>query len=107
MTIHKLDNLLAYCQERLDGEVQINMLRTFIFVGQRGTCTQKDVEIMLKTSTASASRAVSYWTDRRFDKQAGWGFIQRVLYDDDRRFRQLSLTNEGKKFYKKMEDMLR
>jgi DNA-binding MarR family transcriptional regulator len=47
---------------------------------------------------------VSYWTDRRYDRQEGLGFIDRVEGDHDRRFKELTLSTKGKQFYKKLQE---
>jgi DNA-binding MarR family transcriptional regulator len=83
----------------------VNTLLTFLFVAERGTCTQGDVEAELGISTAGTSRNVSYWTDRRFDRTEGMGFIERVQDDYDRRIRNLSLTTKGKSFYKRLMEV--
>ena len=104
-TPHRLARALDLIAKDISGEVQVNTLLTFLFIAERGTCTQSDVEAYLKISTAGASRNVSYWTDRRFDRTEGMGFIERVQDDYDRRLRNLSLTAKGKVFYKKLMEV--
>jgi DNA-binding MarR family transcriptional regulator len=96
---YALDNSLSKVSDLIDTELQIQTLRCFLFVAHRGSCTQKDVENALKLSNASASRNISYWTDRRFDRKEGKGFIMRVDDPQDRRFRVLTLTKKGRDFF--------
>lgn len=83
----------------LDSELQLQTIRAFLFVAHRGSCTQKDLEIALKTTNASASRNISYWTHRRYDKREGKGFIMRLEDPVDRRFKVLTLTKSGREFF--------
>lgn len=99
MDTHSLDNALSKMSDLIDAELQIQTLRCFLFVAHRGSCTQKDVENALRLSNASASRNISYWTERRFDKKEGKGFIMRVDDPHDRRFRVLTLTKKGRDFF--------
>jgi DNA-binding MarR family transcriptional regulator len=102
MSVHSLTRSLELVAKDLGGEMQVNTMLVFLFVAKRGKCTQKDVELDLKISNAAASRNVSYWTDRRYDRQEGLGFIDRVEGDHDRRFKELTLSPRGKDFYKKL-----
>ena len=89
----------------VDPELQLQTLRAFLFVAHRGSCNQKDVELALKTTNASASRNISYWTDRRFDKKEGKGFIARVEDPSDRRYKILTLTRTGKEFLERIRSI--
>jgi DNA-binding MarR family transcriptional regulator len=86
----------------VDSEMGVQTMLCFLFVAQRGTVSQKDVEVSLGVTNAGASRNISYWTDRRFDRRPGKGFIERVEDDYDRRFRTLSLTPKGRAFYERL-----
>lgn len=86
----------------IDPELQIQTIRVFLFVAIKGSCVQKDVETGLGMTNPSASRNVSYWTDLRFDKKAGKGFISRHDDVSDRRHKVLMLTKKGKEFYEKV-----
>ena len=99
LSLHAFNAVLELISRDVSEGCQINTLRTLMFVGRRQGCTQKDVEEHLKTSNATTSRNVSYWTDRRLDRQAGVGFIDRVPDDHDRRMRILVLTKSGQAFY--------
>lgn len=102
MDTYLLEKCLSILGE-IDNELQIQTLRAFLFVAHRGTCTQKDVELGLGYTNSSASRNISYWTERRFDKKKGKGFIIRAEDPDDRRFKILSLTENGKSFFQKIK----
>jgi DNA-binding MarR family transcriptional regulator len=99
-------NLLEWMSDTIDPDVQLTTLRTFIFIATRGTCTQKEVEMHLKTTNGSASRNVSYWTDLKFDRSKGMGFVQRVEDQTDRRMKSLSLTKKGQAFYDKLREKM-
>lgn len=94
-----LEALLAYVSKEVDPELQFQTFRCFLFVAHRGSCTQKDVEEGLGVSNASASRNISYWTQQRFDRKPGKGFIMRVEDPNDRRYRVLTLTKQGRDFF--------
>jgi hypothetical protein len=106
MTPNQLLNLLSWISEQVSADVQIQTLRAFLFVASRGSCTQKDVEVNLQITGSSASRNISYWTHRRFDKEEGIGFIDRQEDDEDRRLKKLVLTPAGQAFYKKLKEKL-
>jgi DNA-binding MarR family transcriptional regulator len=99
-------NLLDWVSEEVSAEMTVLALRTFLYVATRGTCTQKDLEKHMGVANATASRNVSYWTDRRFDRQPGVGFIDREEDDYDRRIRNLRLNAKGKAFYEKLRERL-
>ena len=105
MDINSLSKALEYLSVNVDSELQLQTLRAFLFVAQRGGCTQKDVEIGMGVTNASASRNISYWTDRRYDRKPGLGFIDRVEDDYDRRLRNLKLTPDGKEFFEKLRKL--
>lgn len=104
MDTHLLDKCLSLLGE-VDNELQIQTLRVFLFVAHRGSCTQKDVELALNYSNSSASRNVSYWTERRFDKREGKGFIVRLEDPTDRRYKVLTLTKKGKEFFERIREL--
>lgn len=106
MTPAGLLNVLDWVSEQLSSELQLSTLRAFLFVASRGSCSQKDVEVHLQTTGASASRNISYWTERRFDREPGMGFIHRIEDDYDRRIRKLTLTKKGRDFYEKLKERL-
>ncbi|HEY0329778.1 MAG TPA: MarR family transcriptional regulator [Rhodopseudomonas sp.] len=106
MQIQQFTRAIEFISERVSGEVSLLTIKTFLFIASRGKCTQKDVEMELKVSNAAVSRNVSYWTDRRYDREAGMKFIERVENDYDRRFRELTLTPAGKQFYKELQQVM-
>jgi len=99
MRTDALTKALELTAEKVSPEVQLNTLLTFLFVAAKGTCTQQEVMDYLNTSNAGASRNISYWTERRFDRQPGMGFIERVQDEHDRRYRHVTTTKRGKDFY--------
>lgn len=98
LNLTELRRALELIGEEVDPEIQLTTLAAFLFVAERGECTQKEVEEGLSINNASASRNVSYWTNRRHDRQPGMGFIERREDDYDRRFRRLTLTEKGRAF---------
>lgn len=106
MTPSALANVLEWIGEEVSHECTLQTLRTFLFVASRGKCTQKEVELYLNVPNATASRNVSYWTDRRSDRQPGLGFIRREEDDYDRRMRNLSLTKRGEAFLSKIKEKM-
>ncbi len=99
-------NLLECITEEVSADIQLQTLRAFLFVATRGECTQKDVEHNLGMTGSSASRNISYWTNRRFDRENGMNYIERREDDEDRRLKKLVLTKQGEAFYKKLRDKL-
>ena len=104
MDTHLLEKVLEEFGA-IDAELQLQTLRAFLFVAHRGSCNQKDVEVALKTTNASASRNISYWTERRFDKKEGKGYIARVEDPSDRRYKILTLTRSGKEFFDRIRSI--
>lgn len=98
MDVNELNRAFDKLRE-LDQEIQLQTAMCFLFVAQRGVCTQRDVERELGLTNAGASRNISYWTDRRFDRRPGMGFIARTEDEHDRRFKTLRLTSKGQSFY--------
>lgn len=111
MSTFRLSRVLELVAKDIAPDCQIVTLLVFFFIAERGTCTQKDVEEGLDLTNASTSRNVSYWTERRFDRERGMGYVERVPDEFDRRLRNLSLTEEGKRFYRKLvaelDDMIK
>jgi DNA-binding MarR family transcriptional regulator len=101
-----LANLLEYVGEEVSHECSIQTLRTFLFIAARGKCQQKDVEIYLKVPNSTASRNVSYWTARKFDRSPGMDYVKREEDDYDRRARNLTLTRRGQAFYDKLKEKM-
>ena len=106
MTPAALAGFLDWLTTETAPEMQLSTLRAFLFVATRGGCTQKEVEEGLGLSNAAASRNISYWTERRFDREPGKGFIKREEEDYDRRSKRLTLTKKGEAFYKQIKDHL-
>lgn len=87
---------------KIDSEMQVPTILCFLYVAENNECLQRDVEVSLGLTNGSASRNISYWTDRRFDRKPGKGFIERFEDNYDRRLRVLRLTPEGKEFFNKL-----
>jgi len=104
--MHRLHRALELISNRVGGDISLLNLQTFLFIAQRGKCTQKDVEVELKVSNAAVSRNVSIWTDRRYDRNPGVKFVEGVQNDYDRRIRELTLTSLGKEFYKELVEVI-
>jgi DNA-binding MarR family transcriptional regulator len=90
---------------KIDSNMQLSTFSVFLFVAQRGTCNQADVEAMLgrDATRASVSRNIDYWTDLKFDRRPGANFIQRSIDPKDRRHRLLTLTEKGKLFWSRLQ----
>ena len=105
MSIHDVTRTLEMFMKEIGPEVQAVTMQAFLYVAEKGSCLQTDVEADLKISNSSSSRNVSFWTERRFDRQPGMGFIDRIPDDENRRLRRLTLTAKGKKFYAKIRQV--
>lgn len=101
------NTLMNVCEllSTIDSEIQLQTLKTFLYVAARGSCSQKDLEMTLKLTNASASRNISYWTDRRFDRKPGKGYIERIDDEFDKRFKTLRLTRKGRDFVTKLKEI--
>lgn len=86
----------------LDAEMQLSTLLVFLYIAQRGVCTQKDVEISLGLNNATASRNVAYWTKEKRYQQPGMDFVLREEDPKDRRYKRLSLTPAGREFFQRI-----
>ena len=95
-------NLLETIGTEVSGELPLITLRTFLFVGSRGQVSQKEVEEHLNCSNAAASRNISYWTDRRFDRNPGMDMMVREVDDYDRRVKVVKLNRKGREFYERI-----
>lgn len=86
----------------IDQEINVSMIKVFLFVAQRGACTQKDIEIGLSRANASISRIISWWCEQKAHGVEGVGFLQRDEYPRDRRYKIISLTPTGEAFYERL-----
>lgn len=86
----------------IDGEMQIPAMLSFLFIAHKGRCSQKELEVGLGFSNAAASRNVSYWTQRRFDRNPGHDMVIREEDQFDRRYKALTLNAKGKAFFQKL-----
>lgn len=76
-------------------DMSVATVLTFLYVGRRGVCIQKDVEKELGLSNAAASRNINYWCVTGSKKLE---FIERYEDADDRRYNRLRLTRKGQGF---------
>lgn len=79
------------------------MIMVFLFVAQRGSCTQKDIETGLSRANATVSRIVSWWCERKSYGVDGAGLMQRTEDPKDRRYKIISLTPAGDEFYARLK----
>jgi DNA-binding MarR family transcriptional regulator len=87
---------------RVDPEMQLSTMLTFLEIAKRGHCTQKDIELVLGLTNASASRNVGYWCEWQRHQVPGRGFVTREENPEDRRYKLLRLTPKGKAFYERL-----
>lgn len=83
----------------IDQEINVSMILVFLFVAQRGVCTQKDIETGLSRANVTISRIVSWWCEQKAYGIDGAGLIQRTEDPKDRRYKMISLTPAGQEFY--------
>lgn len=107
MTASSFMNLLKWLKNDFDGQMSVDMLLTFLFVATKGDCTQNELEDELGYTNSGASRNVSWWTHRTFNKRPGKDFIRREIDPDDMRFRRLELTKKGREFYAALQERMR
>lgn len=105
MDTRELTKALKFISEQIGSELQLQTLRTFMYIAQQGQCTQAELEQHLGMTNASTSRNVSFWTDLRYDKKPGKNMVQRVEDRGDRRQRILVLTSKGKEFFEKIKEL--
>jgi DNA-binding MarR family transcriptional regulator len=79
--------------------MQLSTMMIFLFVAERGPCTQKEVERQFGLSNASASRNIGYWSDPEDGDAVGAGLIERQVDPTDKRRRLLRLTPRGTEFF--------
>ena len=87
----------------LDPNMGAQIMLVFLTIARHGTCTQRDLSLELGMTEGSASRAVAYWSDTRFDKQDGMDMIERFEDPRDRRYKMLRLNAKGRLFYEKLK----
>lgn len=85
-------------------EMNITMAKVFIFIAQRGLCTQKDLEVALGLTNSTASRNVSWWCTQKVFGKEGIGYLERFESPEDRRYKMIRLTKEGQLFYKRLKE---
>jgi DNA-binding MarR family transcriptional regulator len=102
MNVYELDNVLSLIADEVGPEVQVQTVRTLLFIAMRGSCNQKDIEIELCFTNASASRNVAYWTDVKADRKDGMRFVIRTEDPHDRRYKILTLSKKGRDFIERM-----
>lgn len=102
MDLNLLMRALELITTEIDPDIQVSTVKAFLVVAMRGSCTQKDVEVELNATNATASRSISYWTDRKADRKPGLNFILRLEDPHDRRFKTLTLTKKGQAFLEKL-----
>lgn len=90
---------------KINPEANTTMLLIFLFIAYRGVCTQKDLEVNLGLTNATASRGVSWWTENKRYGLEGVGYVERTEDPRDRRYKLLKLTPAGKKFYDHIKRM--
>ena len=88
--------------QKLDPEMQIPAMYTFLYVALNGPCNQRAVEEAVGISGASASRNISYWCVIRKRGVPGLGMLERYEDPDDRRNNVIRLTPKGKRFLEKL-----
>lgn len=101
MNVNDLRNALEVFAE-IDPEIQLQTMLVLLHVASVGSCSQKSLETALGLSPASASRNASYWTDRRFDRKPGAGFIRKDDDPHDQRTKNLTLTSKGTHFIEQL-----
>lgn len=102
---NQLARTLAFISKTLEYDVPLPALQAFLYIATNTGCSQKDVELGLGLTNASASRNVSLWTDRRFDRKPGFGFVNRDFDPYDQRYRILTLTETGRQFYEQIKGL--
>jgi DNA-binding MarR family transcriptional regulator len=80
-------------------EMQAVTMLTLLYVGQRGTCVQKDLEAALAVSHPATSRNVGYWTSKGTH---GLDYMERFRHPRNRRANQLRPTPAGRAFYEEI-----
>lgn len=83
---------------RLDLEMQLQTVLTFLLIAKEEGCTLRDLEREMGVSSSSVSRNVAALsaTDRR--GAAGHGLVMKEVSPTDGRARVLFLTRKGRKF---------
>lgn len=87
----------------LDPNIGAQIMLVFLTIARRGTASQRDLGLELGMTEGSASRAVAYWSDIRFDKKPGMDMIDRFEDPRDRRISLIRLNDKGRAFYKRIQ----
>lgn len=95
MEINKLIQVIERFRE-VSPDIQALTILTFLYVGRRGVCVQKDIEYELRVSNAAASRNINYWSNTG---TKGLDFMERYEDPTDRRNNLLRLSKKGLAFY--------
>ena len=102
MDLNKLSNALDVFDREVATDIPLQIIRAFIVIAQKGECYYKDVEHSTGMTDASTSRAIAYWTNLRFDKKPGIGYVERFEDNMDQRLKKARLTPKGRAFVEKL-----
>ena len=81
-------------------------IRTFLYVAERKLCTQKELEVGLGMLKSGASRNVAFWVgNSKIGPSAPIPFLKSEKNSENHRMRILSLTEAGRKFYKRIQTL--
>jgi len=103
MDQYKLRNALEALAE-IDATMPMSYALTLVWAYINNGQHQSDLEAYLKTSTATASRAVQWWSEWRSfkDKKRGPGFLESYPDPIDKRYRTVHVTKAGQKFMQEL-----
>lgn len=83
--------------KEVDPEITLPSMLAFLYyveTDNRGG-NQNDMENWLGMSTATASRATSYWLDFKQPRKPGKDLVESVVDPEDRRYKKIVLNRKG------------
>lgn len=100
MDKYEFQKVLEKVQE-VDPAMPLSALQAFVWVALNDGQHQYDLEQYLGASNATASRSIKWWSEWKSfkEKKRGPGFIESFPDPEDKRYRVVRLTEDGKAFW--------
>jgi len=106
---NKLTAVVETLISEMDRDAPIAQLLAFLVIATSGSAgiSQSEVQKTLKLSTAGMSRTVQALSALHYFKdRPGFGLVERIIDQQDNRFRTLKLTPKGEKLMQRVSEVL-
>lgn len=92
--------------KEVDPEITLPSILAFLYYAENDAKggNQNGFERWLDMSTATASRATSYWMDYKRPRVAGADMVESVPDPEDRRYKMITLKRSGSELAKRLKE---